>query len=289
MNKGMTVGLLGFGEVGQILADDLTRTSGVAPFAYDPLFSRENSRPSLALKSRTNINATATALELGRSCELIICAVTAAEDITAIRSIIGGIAANTWVMDLNSVSPDTKRRCADIVDEAGGRYVEAALMSPIGPKRIASPFLLGGPHAEAFLPLAHALGFTATSVFSGHVGAASATKMCRSVIIKGMEALLTESMLAARHYGVEKEVLASLADLLSGGDWPTRAHYMISRSVEHGVRRAEEMREVAATVKAAGVDPLMSIACVARQEWAAQFPAALGQSDLQQMLDRLKK
>jgi 3-hydroxyisobutyrate dehydrogenase-like beta-hydroxyacid dehydrogenase len=288
MSTGMKVGLLGFGEVGQILADDLTGTVGVSLYAYDPLFSSDNSKPGLALKTRKHIKATGTALDLAQACDLIVCAVTAAEDIAAIGSISGGIAANTWVMDLNSVSPDTKRLCAHTVDSAGGRYVEAALMSPIGPKRIASPFLLGGPHAAAFLSAAQQLGFTSATVFSADVGAASATKMCRSVIIKGMEALLTESMLAARYYGVEKEVLASLNDLLTGGDWQARAHYMISRSVEHGVRRAEEMREVASTVKAAGVDPLMSIACVARQEWAAQFPAALKESDLQQMLDRMK-
>jgi 3-hydroxyisobutyrate dehydrogenase-like beta-hydroxyacid dehydrogenase len=113
--------------------------------------------------------------------------------------------------------------------------------------------------------------------------------MCRSVIIKGLESLLTESMISARHYGVEKEVLASLSDMLPVPDWPKLARYMISRSLEHGVRRAEEMREVAKTVQEAGLEPLMSAACAERQDWAALHKGALGEAELGAMLDHLLK
>ena len=92
-------------------------------------------------------------------------------------------------------------------------------MSPIEPKRIASPMLIGGPQASSFAPLARALGFTGVEVFDVCVGRASAAKMCRSVMIKGLEALLTEGLLAARHHGVEATVLESLSDLLPGADW----------------------------------------------------------------------
>ena len=97
------------------------------------------------------------------------------------------------------------------------------------------------------------LGFTGASVFAREVGKASAAKMCRSVMVKGMEALLTESLLTARRHGVEETVLASLKDLFPAADWRKLAQYMISRSLIHGKRRAEEMREVAQTVKNAGL------------------------------------
>jgi 3-hydroxyisobutyrate dehydrogenase-like beta-hydroxyacid dehydrogenase len=162
--------------------------------------------------------------------------------------------------------------------------VEAAVMTPFPGKRIASPMLLGGPHAEAFLERAAPLGFI-TTIASREIGIASATKMCRSVMIKGIEALLMESMLAARHYGVEQDVLASLSDLLPVGDWEKLAHYMISRSIEHGTRRAEEMREVVKTVSEAGIDPWMSSAAVERQAWAADYKPALANETLSALLD----
>jgi 3-hydroxyisobutyrate dehydrogenase-like beta-hydroxyacid dehydrogenase len=161
-------------------------------------------------------------------------------------------------------------------------------MSPVPPKRIATPILLGGPHAAGFLPLAHDLGFAAASVFSTELGKASAAKMCRSVMVKGIEALLSESLLAARSYGVEDTVLKSLDDLFPGPDWPTLSRYMISRTLEHGRRRAEEMHEVARTVSEAGLAPYMSAATAERQDWAPQYAAALSEQDLGAMLDAIR-
>lgn len=160
-------------------------------------------------------------------------------------------------------------------------------MSPIEPKRLASPILLGGPYARQFIKVGVVLGFTAATVFSDQVGPASATKMCRSVIIKGLEALFAESLVTARHYGVEADVIGSLQNLLQVKDWQAQAHYMISRSIEHGSRRAEEMREVAETIHDAGIEPYMSTACVSRQLWAAKFTGALATTGLSDMLEEM--
>ena len=287
MKKSVTVGLLGFGEVGQVLADDLSAVSGVVLRAYDKQFGRD-SEPQRAVLERTQIEPAASASDLPRGCDVIISAVTAAEDVAATRSISDRFSAGTYVLDLNSVAPDTKRTCAAIVEDRGGRYVEAAVMAPISHRRSQSPILLGGPHAAAFQAQARALGFSDARLFSAEIGQASATKMCRSVVIKGIEALVTESLLAARHYAVDEAVLESLGDQMAGRDWRAYAHYLIGRSIEHGTRRAEEMLEVALTVSAAGIEPLMSTACATRQAWVARFPLALEQGEVGPMLDAIR-
>lgn len=287
MSESMVVGLLGFGEVGQALAGDLHRT-GVEVRAWDIRFPDPASAPSRALRTLPFVTAAATATELAAGCPLVVSAVTAAEDQAATVSILPGLEPGSYVMDLNSVAPSTRESCAALVTSARGRYVEAAVMSPIHPRGAASPVLLGGPDAADFLPLARSIGFTGSSVCSSSIGIASATKMCRSVIIKGIEALFTESMLTARHYGVEDAVLDSLRDLWSTRDPRDLAKYMIERSIEHGERRAEEMREVAVTVRDAGVDAWMSLASVQRQAWAAGFPSALHHPDLPSMLDSIR-
>lgn len=279
------VALIGFGEVGQTLAADLLK-AGAKVSAYDILFDNPDSGPSRAART-VSVRKGISASDAIATAELIISAVTAASDVDAARSVTSGIPRGAFYIDLNSVSPATKTVCARIVDDAGGRYVEAAVMTPINPKGIASPMLLGGVHSASFLERAAPLGFNAT-VFSSTLGQAAAVKMCRSVIIKGVEALLTESMLAARHYGVEKPVLDSLSDLLPAGDWEKIARYFISRSLEHGVRRAEEMREAAKTVDEAGVAPLMASATAEREDWAAAFKSALTETDLGAMLDAIR-
>ncbi len=146
------------------------------------------------------------------------------------------------------MSPGVKTQAAALIEGCGARYVEAAIMSPIQSETRRLADAVRGKHATAFLPLARQLGFSGAQVFSDQIGRASAAKMCRSVMIKGMEALLAESLLSARHYGVESTVIDSLRNLFPGTDGSTLARYMISRSLIHGKRRAEEMREVAQTV-----------------------------------------
>jgi len=278
--------LIGFGEVGQILAADLADVADLS--AYDILFDKPDSIPSRALKNQ-KVRAGKSAAEAATDADIVLSAVTAASDLDAAKSVATGLKRGAYFVDFNSASPGMKQKAAAIVEGAGGRYVEAAVMSPFPPKRRATAMLLGGPHAREFLDQAQTLGFTGAGFYADRVGPASATKMCRSVMIKGIEALLTESMLTARHYGVEKEVLASLSDLLPVGDWEKLARYMISRSLEHGVRRAEEMREVAQTVREAGLEPLMSAAAAERQDWTAAHKTALAEEQLSTMLDSILK
>lgn len=281
-----SVALIGFGEVGRILAEDLVGVGVTEVSAFDILFDSQGGGTviaALGLPVRAAPNAAAAV----RGAELVVSAVTAAADLDAAQSVAGTLESGAFFLDLNSASPELKRASATVIDTAGGRYVEAAVMTPFPPKRIASAMLLGGPHAKAFLARAEPLGFKAR-VFSETVGQASATKMCRSVLVKGMEALLIESLLAARHFGVEETVLASLADLFPVGDWPGLARYMISRALEHGARRAEEMREAARTVHDAGVDPLLSRSIAERQDWAAAYRYASGEPNLAAMLDALR-
>lgn len=279
------VALIGFGEVGQILAQDLATKAGLA--FWDIAFADPESRPSRALAEHPGRAATSAA-DAVRGAGLVISAVTAAQDLEAARAAAAGLAKGAFFLDLNSCSPSQKLASAAVVEAAGGRYVEAAVMSPILPKRIASPMLLGGPHVRAFLEAASDLGFAGAEAYSDQLGQAAATKLCRSVVVKGVEALLTESLLAARHYGVEEAVLASLSNLLPLPDWQATAQYMISRTLEHGARRAEEMREAARTVQDARVVPVMSRAIAERQDWAAGHHAALS-PDLVAMLDAISK
>lgn len=278
--------LLGFGEVGQALAVDLG-ARGIQTFAvWDILFPVPDSPPRRAVVVQ-NIRAAISAQEAVANADLVISAVTASQDVAAARSVAPDLKRGAYFLDVNSVSPAVKVETSQIVETAGGRYIEAAIMSPINPKRAASPMLFGGPHAAEFLPIGRQLGFSGASVFSDRIGSASAAKMCRSVIVKGMEALLGESLLAARRYGVEDAVLDSLGTLLAKNDWHAQARYMISRSLIHGRRRAEEMREVARTIVEAGFEPRMSSACAVWQDWAAAHRAAAAHEDLNDMLDSM--
>jgi len=256
--------VIGFGEVGQILAADLLNADAQPTGLYDLKFNDADSIPSRAVKSP--LRAAPSALDAVKGAQLVISAVTAANGLDAARSVVGGLEPGAFFLDINSVSPGVKRQSAEAIAGAGGRYVEAAVMTSVPGKRIASPMLLGGPDAAAFLEMAAPLGFSA-KVYSTEIGRASAVKMCRSVIIKGMETLFTESLLTARRLGVERDVLDSLQDTIAT-DWDRLAGYMVMRTLKHGRRRAEELREVARTVAEAHIPPVMASAIAERQDMA---------------------
>jgi 3-hydroxyisobutyrate dehydrogenase len=265
--------LVGYGEVGRIFGAALAGAGVASVTAYD-ILSIDASWMATA-RARASQDGVTLVPEIGRAVaqgSLVISAVTAAATTLAAQEIADASHPGTFVLDVNSSSPATKAACADVVARVGGRYVEAAVMSSVPPHGIRVPMLLGGPHASTLQPTLAALGFAAT-VGSTSYGVVSAIKLCRSVVIKGMEALAIESLLAARRYGVEREVMASLAETFPGLDWVRQATWFWQRVVQHGRRRAEEMREAAATVEDVGIRARMAAATADVQAWVAALRA----------------
>lgn len=259
------VSLIGFGEAGSILATDLS-AQGVEVQVYDTLLDAPDSRAALEHKAAgSGVKLCASANDAVQGATLVISAVTASAALGLAQSLATTLHAGQVFMDLNSVAPDTKQSACNALLHCGASYVDAAVMAPLPPQRLQTPILLGGEAAGVLALALNALGFNTRAV-SAEVGVASAIKMCRSIIIKGLEALTTEGLITARHYGVEQEVLASLHKSFPAlgwnGDFP---HYLISRVAKHGRRRAEEMQEVANTVLNAGVEPIMSLAIAQTQ------------------------
>ncbi len=272
----MNIALIGYGEVGKILAEDL-RARGHAVSAYDLQLDHAQGQPLREHAAAHGVVLAASHASAVHGAGLVVSAVTASQAVAVARSVAPGLARGAFVLDFNSASPGAKCRATEIVNAAGGRYVEGAVMTSVPPYRLAVPLLLGGPDAAALrpvlAPLVNALGFDA-KVASDRLGVASATKMCRSVMIKGLEAMVIESFTTARHYGVEDAVIASLHETFPGIDWERQAAYFFQRAIEHGRRRSEEVREVAVTVQEAGLTPWSAAGTAERQAWVADLADA---------------
>jgi len=264
---GVRVGLIGYGEVGRILAEDL-RQAKVAVSAYDLKLGGPAQDDLVNHAARFGIDLAGDHADLAARSDLVISAVTASQAVPAARAAAPGINHGAWFLDFNSASPNAKIAAAGVIGGVGGRFVEGAVMTSVPPYRIKVPLLLGGPEAGQLEPVLAGLGFSA-KVASDRLGVASATKMCRSVMIKGLEAMVIESFTAARAYGVEDAVLDSLAETFPGMEWEKLGAYFFQRVIQHGRRRAEEVREVAVTVAEMGLDPWSSAGTADRQAWMA--------------------
>ena len=268
----MRIALIGYGEVGRILAEDLA-LQGHSVTAYDLKLGGEGGNALREHAEKFGVTLATTHASAVQHAELVISAVTASQAVPVAEAIAPSLVKGVYVLDFNSASPGAKIRAAAIVNAAGGRYVEGAVMTSIPPYRIRVPLLLGGPDAAALQPILKRLGFVA-KVASDQLGIASATKMCRSVMIKGLEAMVIESFTTARHYGVEDAVIASLAETFPGIDWEKQGAYFFQRAIEHGRRRSEEVSEVAVTVREAGLVPHSAAGTAERQAWVADLADA---------------
>jgi 3-hydroxyisobutyrate dehydrogenase-like beta-hydroxyacid dehydrogenase len=254
------VAFIGFGEAGAAL-------SGSVPArGYDRKTDDAATRTAkLSDFAAAGVTPCLDAAAAVADAAIVLSLVTADQQLAAARAAAPHLAAGALFLDGNSVAPDAKRQAARLVEAAGGRYVDVAVMAPVHPARRAVAMLVSGPHALDGKAALEAAGMTKVTIAQGGVGAASSIKMIRSIVVKGIEALTAECVLAAREAGVLDEVLASLDASPPPATWAERADYNLDRMIVHGGRRAAEMAEVVRTLDALGTRSAMSRATMVYQ------------------------
>jgi 3-hydroxyisobutyrate dehydrogenase-like beta-hydroxyacid dehydrogenase len=269
MNDAIRIGFIGFGEAGFHIALGL-RGAGVSGVcAYDINARAPGSGDKIRRRAgEAEVPLLESNAELAAASDVLLSTVTANRGMEAAEQTAPFLGSRHIYADLNSVSPALKQTIGELVESRGARFVEAAIMSPVPRHGAAVPMFLGGVHAREFADLLSPYGMR-LEVISELIGAASAVKMCRSVVVKGLEALMLECVLGSVPYGADERVFATLDETFPGMDWKKLASYMIGRVVEHGERRAREMEEVAATLRSIGVEPIMAEATARRQDWLA--------------------
>ena len=254
-NSGLRLAFIGFGEAASAFVEGWGAERAARTAAYDI----KTGDPSLEISeakrgdyTRAGVTGGETVGEALDGAAVVFSTVTADQALVAAESAVDHIPDNALYMDCNSCAPGTKRKAAHAISRADGRYVDVAVMAPVRPGLHKVPLLISGDCTDRALVALGKLGMSAT-VVDGGVGAASSVKMIRSIVMKGLEAIVAECVLSGRKAGVDGLVLDSLEKTYPGFNWKERAAYMLERAMTHGIRRAAEMREVALTVDQLGL------------------------------------
>ena len=221
----------------------------------------------------------AAAARLGATChgstaaavapsEIVLSTVVAKSAVPVAEAAAAHMKPGQLYVDLNSTAPRTKQQVAEILSSSGCDVLDGAILSPVPKHRHRVPILLCGPEVAEATARLGSLGFNVEDG-GAVIGSASATKMLRSIMIKGVEALFLECVAAASQFGATQRVLESLQPSLPGLDWPERARYLTSRTALHGARRAAEMTEAATMLRDIGMEPMMAEAAARRIAWGA--------------------
>ena len=257
----MRIGFVGFGEVAATLSPPLVE-HGAQVSAYDVLLEREGGREVLERRARVGGIRFRALPEVVREADYVLSTVTTQVAAEVARRAVPHLGRAQVYVDLNSTAPSVKLELAAIVRPCGAAFVEGAILGAVGATGAATRILLGGPAAPAAARALAGLGLN-VAAYSPQIGKASTFKMLRSVLSKGLEALLLEFLIAGRRAGLEGDLWRELVELTSAHPFDrTAANWIETHPLAHQ-RRYHEMVQVAETLRELSLEPLMTGATVA--------------------------
>jgi len=248
----LVIAVLGLGEAGSVMASDLL-IAGANVRGYDP-----------AVTAADGITDTGSEAEAARGADLVLSVNSAEAAVDALRAGLAGLREGALWADLNTASPGTKRRLAEIAEARDVPFADVAMMAPVPGRGLRVPMLASGDGAVRFAGTLRPLG-AQIEVLEGPAGLAARQKLLRSVFYKGMAAAIVEALEAASAAGVEPWMREHIAAELTSAD-PATVERIVSGTIRHAKRRAAEMEAAAAMLAELGVPPLMARASAALHE-----------------------
>lgn len=244
----MKIAFIGFGEAARAFTQTLRERGGLSFCAYDILLGSNAPKEQPLRDAAASLGVTLrdSAEAAVEDADWIVSAVTAADSLDAAKSVAAHLRQGQVFIDINSVSAGRKVESAALVEAGAAVYVDMAVMAPVHPRGHKTPVLLAGPACAGLAGTFEQLGFD-FSIAGDEIGAATSIKMLRSLFVKGLEAITVQTLLAARAAGRFDEIYASLSTSFPQLGWPQFPLYQLERVTQHGVRRAAEMVESAAT------------------------------------------
>jgi 3-hydroxyisobutyrate dehydrogenase-like beta-hydroxyacid dehydrogenase len=259
------LGLVGYGEIGSTLGKGLREAGLQQIFSYDkyafngPYADLIQSRAKAAGVTLVQSNK-----ELADTTELIFSVTPGAASLESAGAFAPVLRADHTFLDFASATPKVKYGVAEQLANTGASLGDGSIMGT--PKNGYSMHMLSsGPAGQRVLDLLVPWGMSIEYV-GEKLGTASGIKILRSVLIKGIEALTDEMLLAARYYGLDEAVLASASKTLTRPFMDT-VESLTPSGVIHAKRRTEEIDMATQAVEDAGIEPLMARATAARLRW----------------------
>jgi 3-hydroxyisobutyrate dehydrogenase-like beta-hydroxyacid dehydrogenase len=260
------LGFIGFGEAAYNIASGLKGEGLSGIIAYDKHWKDSPAAELIAKRAaEAQVELVPTQQALIELSEMVVSAVSADMAVPLAQASRPFLKAGQVYVDINATSPMTKEEVDRIISPVA-LFVDCAVMGPVPTYRHKVPVSVSGKGARRFHDTMAPYGMAITYM-DAPAGAASASKMFRSIFMKGFVTLLIEMLTAAHRYGVEDDVLESVKETLTAGPLLEVINGLVGRGVIHSERREHEMDEVIATLDTLNVDAIMSKATKAKLHW----------------------
>ena len=239
-----SIAFIGLGEAASTIISGWGKDRNKQIRAFDVKLQKSDKKEEIISRaSKLDIGLKFSLKGLLGDADLIFSTVTADQALHVAREASSFLKDKAYFFDLNSSAPSSKKKSCKSIEANGGSYVDVAVMAPVVDKKNLVPLLISGGKAAKAIAVLEKLPMN-VKVIDGPVGRASSVKMVRSIMVKGLEALTAECALAAVEADVLDEVFNSLSAEHPHFDIIKHSTYNFERSLSHGERRAEELKEV---------------------------------------------
>ena len=232
------VAILGLGEVGRMYGSALADSFEV--IAWDPFVAAALPGVQLASSGEQAVEGA----------DIVLAMTTASESASALSTSIAGASRGAIHADCATGTPAMKMSLADSATAAGIRFVDVAIMAPVRRGAEATPLLMSGAAASDLGAVFAAAGMP-VEVLDDVAGAAAARKLLRSMLLKGLTAVMIESLRASEVQGLSEWFGEHLVVTLASLDRTTLSG-LLDGTAQHSGRRIEEMEAAADMTEAAG-------------------------------------
>ena len=265
------LGIIGFGEVGSTLGRGLRHEGLIEIAAYDK-YAFEGPFANLIQEraSSADVPLVRSPAELASRSDIIVGVTPGKASLESAEAFAPHLLREHTFVDLASATPKVKQTVASALQASSAQVADAAIMGTPHADGYHLPILSSGPAAAQFRDWMNPWGLKIEHV-NGDIGAASGIKIMRSVIAKGLEALLIECMLGSSRYGIDAVVLRSFASFISSRPFEDMANFFLVTDVIHAERRSQEAHMAADALDEIGIDPVMTRATAERLEWVARL------------------
>ncbi|WP_378934611.1 NAD(P)-binding domain-containing protein [Metabacillus herbersteinensis] len=251
----MNIGIIGYGEVGRIFIEGLLNTNNTL-FVYDILLAnQENKNPKMS--EDPNIHFKPTIDSLASTCDLIFSLVNSGSAFNVAEAISKCIKKNAILIDLTTSTPQVKKKSEELITIQGARYIDAAIMGTVVTEKFNVPIIIGGDDSGEITIYLKELGFNCVNLDLPN-GSAASIKLLRSVFMKGLEALILETMIVSKHHDVLEEVMNSISTTMENNKFSTFSKALFDTHHIHKVRRFKEVTDSCKVIEEAKITPYVT-------------------------------
>ncbi|MGD1066073.1 MAG: DUF1932 domain-containing protein [Vulcanimicrobiaceae bacterium] len=256
--KQVRLGIVGYGEVGDGIGSGLRGEGLEHVVAYDiAAFEGPFSELIRSRAERAGVTLVHSPRELAEKADYLIVAVPGSECVVAAEQIAGDLGERHVYVDIGSATPAVKRRVGETLRRSGARVGDGGIMSSPLDHGYRVIIKASGPAAQTFRDVFVPWGMRIEAV-SPTLGDGSGIKIVRSIVMKGMEALLVECALCSARHGIQDLVFDSIAETMDARPYRESIEFLLRTDVIHAERRAEEAAMSAEACEEVGLEPFMT-------------------------------